>query len=225
MNKETKIEIAIHVVVDSKPQPATVDESAQGQYADEPIAVDLGLPSGTLWCDRNVGAKSPYDDGAYFSWGNTEPHYAHNNDWGDTDNAFDDYSFDEGTYDKTAGAKLKGDIDLEHDAAHVLMGGNWHMPTSEQFKELYEHCSWERKTINGVNGYLVTSKVNGNSIFFSCSGYGAGSSRNNRGSNGGYWSSTWSSARYARYLYFFSGGVNPQNIYYRYSGFAVRAVQ
>lgn len=34
-------------------------------------AVDLGLPSGTLWADRNVGAASPEDFGSYFIWGDT----------------------------------------------------------------------------------------------------------------------------------------------------------
>lgn len=34
--------------------------------------VDLGLPSGTIWADRNVGAETPQDYGAYFSWGNVE---------------------------------------------------------------------------------------------------------------------------------------------------------
>lgn len=35
-------------------------------------AVDLGLPSGRLWADRNVGATSPDDRGTYFAWGETE---------------------------------------------------------------------------------------------------------------------------------------------------------
>ena len=34
--------------------------------------VDLGLPSGLKWADRNVGAEPPQDNGAYFSWGNVE---------------------------------------------------------------------------------------------------------------------------------------------------------
>ena len=33
---------------------------------------DLGLPSGTLWADRNVGAKSVEDYGTYFAWGETK---------------------------------------------------------------------------------------------------------------------------------------------------------
>ena len=31
--------------------------------------IDLGLPSGTLWMDRNLGASSPEDAGLYFAWG------------------------------------------------------------------------------------------------------------------------------------------------------------
>jgi hypothetical protein len=36
-------------------------------------AVDLGLPSGTLWADRNVGADAPEAYGDYFAWGRPNP--------------------------------------------------------------------------------------------------------------------------------------------------------
>ena len=62
-------------------------------------------------------------------------------------------------------------------------------------------------------------------LFFACSGNGNGTSWNNRGSNGNYWSSSFNSARNARNLNFNSGGVNTQNNNNRYNGFAVRAVQ
>jgi hypothetical protein len=198
--------------------PITPDSS-------EPVAVDLGLPSGTLWCDRNVGAKSPSDYGAFFSWGNTEPHFPKSNmDWGDDDESFD-YRFNSDNYEKSEGYKLEGDIDLAHDAARINMGEPWQMPTSEQFQELYDNCTWERKIVEGVNGYLVTSKINRNSIFFACSGLGAGTSWSNRGSLGYYWSSSFFSARDAYDLVFYSGGVNPQYSDLRYVGFAVRPVQ
>jgi len=200
--------------------------AAPAVSSEEAIAVDMGLPSGTLWCDRNVGAKFPEDYGAFFSWGNTDPHYPNrdNMDWGDDDDGFD-YSFDSDTYEKTAGYKLEGNIDMAHDAARVNMGELWQMPTEEQIKELFDNCDWVRKTINGINGYLVTSKINGNELFFSCSGYGNGSSRNNRGTYGYFWSSSVLSSRYARYLSFLAGGVGPQNNSNRYYGFAVRPVQ
>lgn len=34
--------------------------------------VDLGLPSGNLWCDRNIGSVNVEDYGTYFAWGETE---------------------------------------------------------------------------------------------------------------------------------------------------------
>ena len=180
----------------------------------EAIAVDLGLPSGTLWADRNIGAKSPEDVGLYFSWGNTDGHIFGT-----------DYNFNEEIYAKTEGAKLDGDIDLEHDAAHVNMGGSWRMPTEDDFIELDEYCTHELCSLNGYRGIKFTSKKNGNSLFFACSGNGNGSSWDNRGSYGGCWSASFFSARYARYLYFGSGGVYPQDNDNRCYGFAVRAVQ
>ena len=200
--------------------------AAPAVSSEEAIAVDMGLPSGTLWCDRNVGAKSPEDYGAFFSWGNTDPHYPNrdNMDWGDDDDGFD-YSFDSDTYEKTAGYKLEDNIDMAHDAARVNMGEPWQMPTEEQIKELFDNCDWVRKTINGVNGYLVTSKINGNVIFFRASGGGYGATWNNRGAIGYYWSSSWYSARNARNLFFFSDGVYPQYTGDRFDGFAVRPVQ
>ena len=200
--------------------------AAPAVSSEEAIAVDMGLPSGTLWCDRNVGAKSPEDYGAFFSWGNTDPHYPNrdNMDWGDDDDGFD-YSFDSDTYEKTAGYKLEGNIDMAHDAARVNMGEPWQMPTEEQINELFDNCDWVRKTINGINGYLVTSKINGNVIFFPASGDGGGTTWNDRGAYGGYWSSSWYSARDARDLYFYPSGVYPQYTDGRYGGFAVRPVQ
>lgn len=34
--------------------------------------VDLALPSGTLWMDRNVGASSPTEVGKYFALNTTK---------------------------------------------------------------------------------------------------------------------------------------------------------
>ncbi len=36
--------------------------------------VDLGLPSGTYWLDRNVGAENPEDSGNYYYWGSVKPY-------------------------------------------------------------------------------------------------------------------------------------------------------
>ena len=189
--------------------------------------VDLGLPSGTLWADRNLGAKSRSDYGAFVSWGNTDLHFPDKGDvdWGDNDDAFKDYEFTEEEYEDTPGAKLKGDIDLEHDAAHVNLGGNWRIPTKEQFIELYENCKWIRATIEGVNGYLVVSKINQESIFLPCSGDGNDSSWSGRGSYGSYWSGSLQSAAYGQNLLFDSGDVYPRDTSSKFGGLTVRPVE
>ena len=62
-------------------------------------------------------------------------------------------------------------------------------------------------------------------LFFPAAGNGNGTSLNNRGSNGNYWSGSWNSADNAYNLNFNSSSVNPQNNNNRYNGFSVRAVQ
>ena len=53
-----------------------------------------------------------------------------------------------------------------YDAARANWGGNWRMPTAAEFEELLSKCTWSWVTLNGTKGYNVTSKINGNSIFF-----------------------------------------------------------
>ena len=193
-------------------EPVEFDLTKKDDYM--PVAVDLGLPSGVKWADRNVGAKSPEDPGLFFSWGNVEGV--------EIGKACD---FSEEAYAETEGAKLKGNLDAAHDAATVNLGAPWRMPTDEEFQDLYDNCDWEWTTENGYYGVRFTSKINGKSIFFAASGFGAGSSWSSRGADGFYWSRSFYSTRDARYLSFSSGGVHPQHNYNRYYGFAVRPVQ
>lgn len=193
-------------------EPVEFDMTRKDDYM--PMAVDLGLPSGVKWADRNVGAKSPEETGLFFSWGNVEGV--------EIGKACD---FSEEAYAATDGAKLKGSLDAAHDAATVNMGAPWRMPTDEEFKELYDNCDWGWTTENGYYGVRFTSKINGKGIFFSASGYGNGSSWYGRGANGSYWCASFYSSRLARFLYFVSGGVDPQSDGNQYYGFAVRAVQ
>ena len=51
-------------------EPVEFDMTKKDDYM--PVAVDLGLPSGVKWADRNVGATSPEEPGLFFSWGNVD---------------------------------------------------------------------------------------------------------------------------------------------------------
>ena len=187
-------------------------------------AVDLGLPSGTLWADINVGAQKPEDTGNYYGWGETVTH--------------DSYSWEVYTlwdYDNDQWISWGEDsldfANSDADVAHVQWGGEWRTPSKAQFEELKENCTWSLTTQNGMKGYLVTGK-NDNSIFMPFNGVFT-SEQQFVGSLGNYWSST----RVDRWEYQYLGcalflspdsdpteGVDIDATAYRYYGYGVRPV-
>jgi len=209
------------------------------------LFVDMGLPSGVKWARKNLDmsqddgfAQSEYQyECSFISWGNTEVHNpsstsAFDYNWG---------SANDGPYAGTPGAALTANASVAFDAARANLGAPWRLPTTEEFAELFNSSytkfidadgndiaaatTDKRITMNGIVGIRLMSKVNGNILFFACSGYGGGASWYYRGSVGYYWSSSLYSATNGRYLYFYSGGVYPQNYDNRFNGFAVRPVQ
>ena len=187
--------------------------------------IDLGLPSGTLWATMNVGAGSPEDYGDYFAWGETSPkpkevYY----DWST-------YKWCNGsstTQTKYCTVDNKTVLDLADDAANANWGGNWRMPTKAELEELckYSYTTWTWTTLNGVYGYKVISKTNGNSIFLPVSGFRSNSGLYYAGSCGYYWSSslyTGNSVQAYRF-YFYSGYWYTDGRDYREKGLSVRPV-
>lgn len=181
--------------------------------------VDLALPSGVLWADKNVGATTPYEDGLYFSWGNVIGHTG--------DDGYDFGTSNDGPYASTPGAALTGNIAANntYDAARHNMGAPCRMPTVGEFQELNSNCTSEWTDEDGVAGRRFTSNINGNSIFFPASGYRSGTGLYSHGTYGICWSSSLYSQASGYGLYFGSGGVNPANYNLRFDGFSVRAVQ
>lgn len=154
--------------------------------------VDLGLS--IKWATCNVGADKPEENGILYAWGETEPKNILDprnwmtGKWGNVMFGFTKYNTNSeyGTVDN------KTTLDPEDDVAHVIWGGKWRMPTKQEMVELLDNCTWEWTTINGVNGYRVTSKKQGytnRSIFLPAAGH-ALNLRYEYGSRGSYWSST-----------------------------------
>ena len=179
-----------------------------GDYVELPY-VDLGLPSGTLWADRNVGAESPEDYGDYFAWGETEPKSVY--DWSTykwckgTSSSLTKYC-DHNDNGYNGFIDHKSTLELSDDAAYVNMGSNWSMPTRDQLSELVDKCTWTSTTQRGTKGIKVTGP-NGNSIFLP---------------NATYWSSSshvGNFSYYAYYLYY-----NGWDFGFRSDGNTVRAV-
>ena len=182
--------------------------------------VDLALPSGLLWAVCNIGAGISADGGDYFAWGDTVP--GHNCSWPE-----DWYS--KGGRDSLANESLYGPDD---DAATAIWGTSCRMPSADDFAELADtsNCTWKwavRTTTSGstVNGYEITSKRNGKSIFLPASGYSKGKVRCNYGVKGFYWSSPQHMKRfYYAYRIFFDSTGKGWDYRSCYNGLSVRPV-
>lgn len=180
--------------------------------SNHPHAIDLGLPSGTKWACCNVGASRPTAYGVYYAWGEiaTKTNYDWSTyKWGEYDE-LTKYC-DKLNYGKNWHADNKTTLDPEDDVAHVKWGGQWRMPTKEQMDELCNNTKkkWiENYKGTGVNGYLLTA-INGKSIFLPAAGYRNGTSLNDAGSVGYYWSRTLNAdyPHNTHYLRFLSGYV------------------
>lgn len=102
----------------------------------------------------------------------------------------------------------------------------YEIPTIKQYKELIKNCNWTWTNQNGINGYKVTSKKNGNSIFFPTAGHRYYNDAHGKNNYGFYWSSSsnTSLSNYAYFLYFNSCNVNWSS-YNRYLGQSVRTIK
>ena len=155
--------------------------------------VDLGLPSGTLWCKYNLGCdyellnnhpeQSNSEDwrGDYYAWGEIEankPEYNWDNYKFGRIYQLTKYAFNVKTkYDKSNIDNLDYLLP-EDDAAYQNMhlhNFKFYMPTMQQFEELkkYTTVKYKRKynNINQLYGALLISKINGNTLFLPASGH------------------------------------------------------
>ena len=169
-------------------------------------AVDLGIvmtrEDGTTyklyWATSNLCkdglCTNPEDYGDYYAWGETAP--KDNYSWST-------YKFGtrwSGPFSKYNTSSSCGTVDnktvLEtgpngDDVASKVLGSSWRMPTDAEWTELRNNCTWtwvENYNGSGINGSLVTSKTNSNSIFLPAAGYRTG--LYSFGSYGYYWSSS-----------------------------------
>ena len=88
-------------------------------------SVDLDLPSGTKWAATNIGAKSIEDYGSYFQWGEKQ--------------GYTNEQIENGEFCKVIlnpSDNNSQNVELNYDAAHFNLGGNWRLPKPEDFSEL-----------------------------------------------------------------------------------------
>lgn len=156
-----------------KPPVSIIPETPASGVENGYEYVDLGLPSGTLWATKNIGAEKVVDSGDYFAWGETTVKTIYTwtyYKWGDGKDLLD-VSLTKYCTSKSYGVvDEKTALEMSDDAARANWGGAWRVPTSEEIDELFnnECCKWEYSSLNGI---LITSKINGNKIYLPYSGY------------------------------------------------------
>ena len=125
-------------------------------------SVDLGLS--VKWATWNIGASAPEESGAFFAWGETSPKWEY---------SWPSYQYCDGNYNgltkyctsSTYGfggfTDNKTVLESIDDAATQIWGGGWRMPTRSEMNELVQNCTWTAYTINGIEGFKVSSNKEG----------------------------------------------------------------
>ncbi len=174
-------------------------------------AVDLGLS--VCWGTCNIGATDPKHSGGLYGW---------------ADPTGELESTEVKDYVPLAAFlsnRIKGDISgTEYDLATVMGGEGWHIPTTEQWKELAQECTWQWD--EKASGYQIKGR-NGNSIFLPTTGLRNGNDIKNK-PLGYYWSSNMAeSARDSAYYYYFNNESHNNKPYMKSLvswGFGIRPV-
>lgn len=138
--------------------------------------VDLGLPSGNLWATSNL-------TNYFYRWGEltgttlTATIAPTTYRWGS----------ELTKYNSTDGLTK---LELEDDAANVLYGGDWCIPTISDWEELFENT-----TINNTGSLFVTLKsdINDNGIVLQKWGIKSYTATNSYGSGSGVYGYYWCS--------------------------------
>jgi hypothetical protein len=165
----------------------SVSEVDSVWFSPAPTYVDLGLS--VKWATFNIGASAPEEAGDYFAWGEvkTKNEYKESNYvWYNGSNA------NIRKYNSTDNILT---LESADDVAHAEWGGDWRMPTKDEFQELLDECTWTWKD----NGYEVKSNKTGfteNKIFIPAAGIISTDGLGSVGTLGYYWTSSINSEKW-----------------------------
>lgn len=186
----------IIVYTDAENSSVSIDVTGTGKQSSSTAGfVDMGLS--VKWASTNIGASKPEDFGHYVSWGETstktqytykEYKYFNTNAYLTEDGWITKYCSKDSWGYKGFFDPLKM-LTYDDDYAQYKLMGLARIPTRKEWEELYKNCTWQWVAQGGVNGYMVTSKINGNTIFLPAGGYIEYSNKEVN-ETGYYWSST-----------------------------------
>lgn len=198
------------------------------------IFLDLGLESGVLWAETNLGASAPVEDGDFFCWGETKPKEDYS--WGTYK-----YGNGETTITKVKCTKYNPEdgktlLEPYDDAATANWGSPCRIPTIEEARALlgvyHERDAEIAASGDKVGGFRFSCAATGQNIFIPLSGPRYQHTKQMR-IKGYYWTTALSSAsadslgRKAQILYVYQlvneFAVNCQDVW-RIYGATIRPV-
>lgn len=180
----------------------------------EPEWVDLDLPSGTLWRNRNLGANSKEEAGLFFAWGNNTGY-----------TPSEGHSFSLANYQGSAGASVQTDLPPERDCATALLGAPARLPSKDDYQELVDNTTHQWVRLNGRLGLLFTSLTNGRTLFIPAAGYINDTAYSELDVHGYFWTKSIHGEGDAYCFGFTASSLNTGSYIYRYLGLTARAVR
>ena len=208
--------------------------------ADQEVDLGLTITIGTknykvIFAKSNLTkdglAANEYDYGDYFAWGAIKPWYTEidktSSPWTATWEKSGGYSSTNAPfYNSSTDSYTKytpGDaLEASDDAARQILKGDWRIPTTEIWAALVNNSTIVWDSTN--KGYKFTK--NSQTLFLPAAGNVWGTSFENVGSSGRYWSGTTASLKNnADYLHFDNVNLYAQDKGSRSQGFPVRPVR
>ena len=190
--------------------------------------VDLGLPSGLLWAECNLGATKPEEYGDYYAWGETVTKEVY--DWST-------YKYcngglyqltkycDRSEYGYNGFTDNLTTLQPSDDVATQKLGNGARMPTETEWNELRDNTTSEWTTENGVYGRRFTA-ANGKSLFLPAAGSRLVSEFHGAGESGVYWSSSlFAGYPFCAWYFVFNGSRQTVLTLDRLCGLSVRPVR
>ena len=133
--------------------------------------VDMGLS--IRWSQCNIGASAPHERGRYYYWGGMASRSTYQWNWSEVPFNHRSSGYDLSFFKDIMETVIdeKNNLLLYNDTAHLTMGGNWRMPTKEEYDELVQNCTIEKIELNDTQGIMFKSKKTGYTnkwLFFWC---------------------------------------------------------
>lgn len=166
-----------------------VEQMVNAGVAEDSRFVDLGLPSGVLWSNYNLGSDSIEDPGLYFQWGDTEGFYYKDgkvlDQYGNESDKVFDYkhykwfngtdAYKNGTHEGLIEYYILEDEDGEYiykqsnlkdkDNAVIQYNSKLSLPSSKQIKELLQGTNRSFVMIGDQKLICFESVYNNNKLY------------------------------------------------------------